>query len=98
MKIVHEPAGLAPLLFSGSDQERGDDAHGFLRVVGTVAQAVKSGGNELEMTKGSLGLVALGAMAEPADSRHDGPAQNHADDGRNDQKNDDGNPALDEDR
>jgi hypothetical protein len=44
-----------PFLFSTGDQQSGNDAHGFLRVVGAVPKAVRARGNQLQAGESFFG-------------------------------------------
>jgi len=59
--LVHDAGGV-----KGS----GDDAHGLLRVVATVSEAVGSGGNELQFAEKLVDLTRGFAAEKPGNSYH----------------------------
>jgi hypothetical protein len=91
-------ASLAPFLVTRGSQEGDDNPHGLLGIIRTVSQGVEASWDKLQMTEPFFGLVALRMPRQPSDSGHDGPSEDHADNGRNDKEYKDRNPTFDQDR
>src|SRR5438270_1669348 len=64
------------------EQRAGDDAHGFLRVIAAVANAVSGSGEELQFSEKLINGAGRGAMEDPRDGDHEREADNEADERR----------------
>ena len=60
------------------DQQQPDDAHGFLRVVAAVADAVGRRGGQLQRAEIPVDATRRGPEAQPGDRDHDQGAERHA--------------------
>ncbi len=93
------PIGNDEGLEQASGNERGgDDAHAFLRVVGAVAEAVASGGDELQAAEPLIHFQRALPADDPTRDDRDGHAQEHADQRREKNEGDGLNPAAKDER
>src|SRR4029077_15927183 len=76
----------------------GDDAHAFLGVVGSVAQAVSGRGKQLQAPKPTVNFQRALLANDPTGSDGDAHRNEHADDGREKNEQDWLGPAADDDR
>ncbi len=82
---------------SGHERRR-DNAHAFLRVVGAVAEAVASGGDELQAAEPLINFQGALPANDPTRDDRDGHSQEHAKQRREKNKDDGLNPAAKDER
>jgi hypothetical protein len=63
---------------AGRDQQQPDDAHGLLRVVAAVTDAVKRGRDELEPPEPAIRLALCPVSADPGNGHVNQTRQQHA--------------------
>src|SRR5580704_15859369 len=89
---------LGPRLLATRDQQRRDDAHGFLCVVGSVPQAIRTGREEPKMAKRTFSTPALNSEANPAHCQHDQITEHQTDSAREDEEDHNWHPSAEEQR
>src|SRR5208337_2735233 len=67
---------------STSDHGSGDDAHAFLRVIGSVSQTIPSSGDQLKTPEPAVHAARPLMADDPGRENADQPTDEHADDGR----------------
>src|SRR5258708_39701706 len=78
------PRNVEGLQVSGRDELAGDNAHGLLRVIGTVAEAEGRRRTELEAPKPLVHSLRDDVPAEPEGRNHESESGKHADERRDD--------------
>ncbi len=73
----------------GAEQRTGDDAHGFLSIVAAVAEAVGSGGEQLQAAEPGVDALRRLAAKNPENRGHEQERENEAND-RGDHDEDEG--------
>ena len=79
----HDPEGNVERLdIAGGEQHAGDDAHGFLRVVGAVIEAEERGRKQLQAPEPAVDPRGRRPAEQPEDRGHDAEAEHQADERR----------------
>ena len=63
---------------AGGVERAGDDAHGLLRVVAAVSEAVGGGGDQLKFAEQLVDLARRLLLEDPGDSDHQAEAEHEA--------------------
>ena len=82
---------------AGGVERAGDDAHGLLRVVAAVPQAVGRGREQLQLAEELVHLARGFLLEDPGDGDHQAEAEDEAHDGRNHDEDQSLGPAAGQD-
>ena len=74
-----QKGNVKPLEDPGGKESSGDDAHGLLRVVGSVAKAVSGGREELQLAEILVHALGRPGLKDPIDRKHQRSAENESD-------------------
>src|SRR6476660_8643133 len=86
--LVISPSGgeLCRCEIATRKQRASDDAHGFLRVITAMTQAIRCGGKQLELAKKLVNSTRRGVLEDPGNGDHKRESQDQTTQRRQDNK------------